>query len=209
MGLIMAVCIVSFAYAERPIEELPMYGGQHNPEVETNKGFSQSAAQLGWEYFYKGDVDTAIRRFNQAWMFDRENIDALWGFGVVMGARATQEDPEHNLRESVRYLEMADSKSNDNYRLMVDLAFSCTLLGYFLKSNEKTAEADQYFIQARKTFEKSERLGSTYPLLYSNWSVLEFYEGNYQMAKTRLARAKDLGFKSDPQYEQDLENKLK
>jgi hypothetical protein len=58
--------------AERPINELPMYGGKHNPTVETNKKFSESAAKLGWKYYYSGDVDTAIKRFNQAWMFDRE-----------------------------------------------------------------------------------------------------------------------------------------
>ena len=53
-----------------------MYGGNHNPTVEENKEASRSAAELGWRYFCKGDVDTAIKRFNQAWMFDRNYTGA-------------------------------------------------------------------------------------------------------------------------------------
>ena len=149
--LMAALSFVSPAYAKRPMEGLAMYGGEHNPEVEPNKDYSQSAAKLGWDYFYKGEPDIAMKRFNQAWMFDRDSVDALWGFGVVMGARAAQEDPEHHLRESVRFLEMAHSKSS------------------------------RYLAQARKLFEQCEKIDATYPLLYSNWSVLEFSGGSRQL----------------------------
>ena len=60
-----------------------MYGGKHNPDVEQDKKISESAAKLGWQYFYRDDLDTAMKRFNQAWMFDRDSIDALWGFGLI------------------------------------------------------------------------------------------------------------------------------
>ncbi len=179
--LMAALSFVSPAYAKRPMEGLAMYGGEHNPEVEPNKDYSQSAAKLGWDYFYKGEPDIAMKRFNQAWMFDRDSVDALWGFGVVMGARAAQEDPEHHLRESVRFLEMAHSKSSKNDRIMVDLAYSCTLLGSFLNSVQLSAEGSRYLAQARKLFEQCEKIDATYPLLYSNWSVLEFSGGSRQL----------------------------
>lgn len=204
--LMITIVFLCSAYAvERPINELPMYGGQHNPKVETNKKNSRSAAELGWKYYYSGDLDTAIKRFNQAWMFDRENVDSLWGFGLIMGQRASKEDTEHNLRESIKYLEMATSRSSKNARILVDLAFSHTILGEFLFSKKKNAKEE--FNTARALFEQAEKLEPAYPLVYSNWSVLEFYAGNYSVAKNLLAKSKMLGFKPDPAYERDLKSK--
>jgi len=181
IGIAVTLCS---AHAEnRPINELPMYGGQHEPDVEPNKENSASAAELGWKYYFEGDIDTAIKRFNQAWMFDRENAEAFWGFGLIMGQRASHENIEHNLRESVRYLQNAKSLSQNNPRLLVDLAFSHTLLGAFLKSQKQSEYKDE-FLQARKLLKDAEKLDSSYPLLYSNLSVLEFYVGYYIKAKT-------------------------
>jgi tetratricopeptide (TPR) repeat protein len=206
LTLIVAVALHSYACAvERPVNELPMYGGQHNPSVGTNKANSKSAAELGWKYYYSGDLDTAMKRFNQAWMFDRENVDALWGFGLIMGQRASQEDTEKNLRESIKYLAMANARSPKNARILVDLAFSHTILGDYLLSNKKSAKDE--FNKARTLFQQAEKLEPEYPLVYSNWSVLEFYTGNYSSAKKLLAKSKKLGFKPDPAYEKDLMSK--
>jgi tetratricopeptide (TPR) repeat protein len=209
LSLIAAFCIVSFAYAERPMEELPMYGGQHDPQMESNKENAKSAAELGWKYFYKGDPDTAIRRFNQSWMFDRENVDALWGFGVVMGARAGKEDSEKNYHESIKYLEMANSKSNNNNRLMVDLAYAHLSFWNFLKDNGKSVDGSTDLQQARKFLEQAGEIDPKYPLLYFNLSYLEYSEGNYQLAKTHLDKAKNFGYEPPPGYEDEIASKLK
>jgi hypothetical protein len=68
-------------------------------------------------------------------MFDRESIDALWGFGLIMGRRASEEMPEYHLRESIRFLDMAFNKSPTNARIIVDLAMSQTLFASYLKSH--------------------------------------------------------------------------
>jgi len=207
INLIMLFFFASFVCAERPMEELPMYGGRHDPKVALNKENSREAAKLGWQYYYNEDLDTAMKRFNQAWMFDHDNVDALWGFGIIMGRRASREDTEGNLRESIRFLEMANSKARNNYRITIDLAFSYTVFGEFLKTQGRSPESGKYFQRARELFKQAESIGSRYPLLYYNWSVLEFYEGNYQMAKARLDEAKELGFNPDPQYEEELKTK--
>ena len=204
----MLVFLCNGAYAERPINEIPMYGGQHDPEVEPNKEHSKSAAKVGWKYYYEGDIDTAIKRFNQAWMFDRKSVDAFWGFGLIMGQRAQKEDTESNLSESIKFLEKADELSKNNPRIIVDLAFSETLLGAFLKES-KQSEFQKHFSKARILFQKAEKIDKDYPLIYSNWSILEFYEGNYSEAESKLNIAKRLGFKPSPDYEKDLEEKLK
>jgi hypothetical protein len=38
--------------AERPMNELPMNGGQHDPSVERNPDFSKDAAKRGWKANY-------------------------------------------------------------------------------------------------------------------------------------------------------------
>ena len=53
------------ANAERPMNEIPIYGGQHSPTVEKNTEFSRRATQLGWKAYYQGGFDTAIKRFNK------------------------------------------------------------------------------------------------------------------------------------------------
>ena len=198
----------SLCRAERPENELPMYGGKHNPDVEQNKEFSASAAKLGWQYYYRGDLDTAIKRFNQAWMFDRESADAFWGFGLIMGRRSDKEDAEQNLRESIRFLEMAASRQTNNPNILVDLGYSRTGLGVLFKDKKDPASTNE-FRKARAAFEQAERLNPDLPPVHSNWSVLEFWQCNYQKAQERLDRATKLGFNPDPAYVKTLEDKLK
>lgn len=190
------------------MNELPMYGGKHNPTVERNKEHSASAVNLGWQYFSKGDLKTAIKRFNQAWMFDRDNAEAFWGFGLIMGSRASEGNTETNLQESIKYLEKANELSKNNSRIIVDLAFSKTLLGHYLKDIKKPL-FQKHFDEADSLFEKAQQIEQNYPLIYSNWSVLRFYEEKYSSAHSKLQQAKKLGFKPDPNYEKELNEKLK
>lgn len=199
---------VALHAAERPENELPMYGGKHNPDVEENKEDSKGIAKLGWQYYYRGDLDTAIKRFNQAWMFDRQNVEAFWGFGVILGRRAEKEDSEHNLKESIRFLEIARKKAPKNARILVDLAQSHTSLGAFYTDSKRPGANDE-FNKARALFDVAETLEPEYPLVYADRSILNFYAGDYVRAKEQLDKAKSLGFTPDPKYVADLESKLK
>ena len=131
--LIFLLLISAHAFAaEYEMNELPMYGGQHSPQVETSKENSKSASDLGWKYLSRGDLSTAMKRFNQAWMFDRKNPDAFWGVGVIMGRRAEKENTERNLTASIHLLSTAHELNPDNGKITSDLAYSYTLLGNHL-----------------------------------------------------------------------------
>jgi tetratricopeptide (TPR) repeat protein len=206
--IVAVICIPYLTYAkDRPINELPMYGGKHNPKVEQNKEFSKSAADLGWKYYYNNELDTAMKRFNQAWLLDRNSVDAIWGFGLIMGRRASEELPEYNIKESIRFLTLAAEKAPHNVRIIVDLAFSHTVYGIFLKDTGNKSSHSE-FLKAARIYETALKLDMKYPPLHSNWSVLEFYMGNYIKAKKRLEQAINLGFKADPAYVRELESKL-
>ncbi len=49
----------------------------------TARKASDQLVQLGFDYLYRQDLKTAMRRFNQAWLLDASNEDAFWGFGAV------------------------------------------------------------------------------------------------------------------------------
>lgn len=49
----------------------------------TARKASDHLVKLGFDYLYRGDVKTAMYRFNQAWLLDPKNENAYWGFGAV------------------------------------------------------------------------------------------------------------------------------
>lgn len=205
--LLLSLSFSSIAFAgDRPSNELPMYGGMDKSHIKPDKKTSGEAAQLGWKYFYEGDYDTAIKRFNQAWMFNHDNVEALWGFGAVMGNRATKEEPLKNINESIRCLNLAIALAPKNGRALADLAYSYTFLGSYLK--DKGDQPTEAFSKAEKLFKDASLIEPAYPLIYSNWSILEFEKGNYSKANDLLNQAKKLGFRADPSYENQLKVKL-
>jgi tetratricopeptide (TPR) repeat protein len=146
--------------AERPTNEIPMYGGErqsftkimppkNSKEIDEYRFKSQEAAQLGWQYFFQGNLETAIKRFNQAWLFDPDNPDVWWGFGVIQGARGKIENKESFYLDSVKYLEKASNLFKDNYRVMIDLSITYTNWG------ESKIETDPK--QARLAFDSALR----------------------------------------------------
>ena len=105
-------------------------------------------------------------------------------------------------------MDLAIQKLPQNDRILVDLAFSHTLFGQYLNEKGIRGSRDE-FLKAGHLYESAEKLDKKYPLLPANWSVLEFYMGNYIKAKERLEQSRKLGFKPDPEYVRDLESKLK
>jgi tetratricopeptide (TPR) repeat protein len=96
------------------INLLPMYGDVKKCEqqieldnefiLESEKQFkdrkeaSQYYVSKGWEYFYKDDNDTSMKRFNQAWLLDNTNSQIYWGFGNLLGRKKEFE-------KSIKYLQ--------------------------------------------------------------------------------------------------------
>jgi tetratricopeptide (TPR) repeat protein len=115
-----------------PLNQQPMYGGQEKTEAMgkadeeflakiTSMGFtresgSKKSVELGWQYFFKGDVTTAMMRFNQAWFLNAENGDAYHGFAVVTAQRGGP------MQEVEKYFKMALTKPGVTPTAYVDYA---------------------------------------------------------------------------------------
>jgi tetratricopeptide (TPR) repeat protein len=91
-------------------------------ETVTKLGYSRKEgsnqmASKGWNFLRQGDFGSAMKRFNQAWLLDSTNSNALWGFGTILGIF-------ENTEGSLKYLELAYKNDNTSKRLLVDIATS-------------------------------------------------------------------------------------
>ena len=102
------LCITgSIASAETSLQELPMYGGvpETEQQKETDRKFidqatalvgsrelaSEQALRKGWQLYHSGDQKTAIKRFNQAWLFTPNNPEVFHAFGVYLASQGEGE----------------------------------------------------------------------------------------------------------------------
>lgn len=116
------------------INLLPMYG--HQPKAQyfidaDNKfiteaieehGSADSASRhcvkMGWAYFYRKDINTAMKRFNQAWLLDSLNPDIYWGFGSILGVKHAPIDTV------ISFLNLSRQLGNKNNRLVSTIAYA-------------------------------------------------------------------------------------
>lgn len=80
-----------------------MYGKQHkcaeqlaadqefialsDKQYATRRIASEHYTQVGWGLFYDKQLDSAIKRFNQAWLLDSTNAEPYWGFASTLGMK--------------------------------------------------------------------------------------------------------------------------
>ncbi|MDR0823569.1 MAG: hypothetical protein LBN74_00620 [Prevotella sp.] len=48
--------------------------------------------ETGWRYMNEGDLDTAMKRFNQAWLLDKDNPSVYCCFGWLLGKKNKNEE---------------------------------------------------------------------------------------------------------------------
>ncbi|MCE6990723.1 tetratricopeptide repeat protein [Dyadobacter sp. CY323] len=107
------ICCSLIRDCPEKINLLPMYGNAKKcPEqIEADRRFLQETDGLfqgdrkraaedrvarAWEYFDANVQDTAMMRFNQAWLLDSSNAEVYWGFGNLLGG-------QERFRESIPF----------------------------------------------------------------------------------------------------------
>ena len=65
-----------------------------------------------WLYFMQNDLETSMRRFNQAWLLNDEFPDAYFGFAGLL-------EMHGNSQEALRFYFLGSEKDKDNYRTII------------------------------------------------------------------------------------------
>ena len=127
------------------INLLPMYGmepkckGQLSADADflslcdslykDRKIAAQYYVGKGWEYFYKKDYETSMKRCNQAWLLDSFNYETYWGFGNILGMNS-------KFKESLPLLEKSILLNPENPKIYQSIAISYAQLFYETKDGE-------------------------------------------------------------------------
>ncbi|RZJ99911.1 MAG: hypothetical protein EOO46_21575, partial [Flavobacterium sp.] len=118
---------------------------------ETDKSFktrseaSKYFSAKGWEYFYKDDSDTAVKRFNQAWLLDKSNYEVYWGFGNIYGKAGKENEAlkmfnlakQHNPENANFYISSASA-----YGALYNKKQSSTILSKMIEDLNKASAID-------------------------------------------------------------------
>ena len=176
-----------------PIDQVPMYGGMDrsaNPTLKaaddkliqdttqhygTREKASMSFANTAFNYYRQGNVDFAMRRFNQAWLMNPNNPEIYWGFASVLHDHG-------NYCEGLKLLELGLSKGHIQKGYMPDHAVlyaACALHGAGISPEQKS----EYIRKSTEIFNSAELdTDVPKPYLYFQWARTNYALEQYASA---------------------------
>ena len=185
------------------IDNVPMYG---QPEVKrpdalkkADKDFIKKAvggfgtrekASKAWwaqgeKFMSQGNLDYAMRRYNQSWLLNPNNYQPYWGFGRIQLQKGKVDN-------AIKHLKKAESLINDKYQkvaLLVDLGTA-----YSVKGTKNSS----YFNKANAKYSQSIKLDPKYPNSWRRWAFSLYEQGKYKEAWEKVSKAKKLNAKPFP-----------
>jgi hypothetical protein len=172
---------------------LPMYGGldrQSDPVLKgadealiegTTKAFGSRAAASkrftdeGFRFYFRDDLSTAMRRFNQGWLLNPKNPDVFYGFMAVMNDRGKYCDARQ-LGEQAFALGLERSAET-----LAD-AGRATALCAMHDPGVDDATKSAYIKQSSLYFSEALTLKPDSSYVYGMWATVSYAMGNYQEA---------------------------
>lgn len=211
-GLIAASCGSQQTFA-RDISLEPKYGlAEKNAEqraadakflegidenyLGNHKQASQDYAVRGWRLLRQERQADAMRRFNQAWLLDNYNGNALWGMAAIEAGNG-------HPAKSLELFAEAEKFIGNDIDFAVDYAKTLGMIG--AESNNEALLND-----ALSRFETLYAANPEHTLNLQNWAITLYYVGNYAAAwnKIKLAETTPRRGSIDPNFVADLQSKM-
>ncbi|MES2734059.1 MAG: hypothetical protein V4714_20090 [Bacteroidota bacterium] len=163
---------------------LPLFGGQPRSAAQqqedqafladcdrsfsTREEASKFFETRAWEYLQEGKSDTAIYRFNLAWLLNNKSVNVYWGLGAIAAEKGKNDN-------AIELLEKGLALEPNNSALLADVA-SVRLNKYKVKSDKKELKTSFDLLQ------KSIQADSTNGGAYLKMSVVYFHQEEYDKA---------------------------
>ena len=176
-----AHCLPLFGERSKSIEQIEKEIRFLN-DCDQNFGSRHEASQFfaarGWDYLSDSQLDTAVYRFNLAYLLNDKNADAYWGLGVICYQ-------QEKMPDAIRMLKKGLAVADTNTVLMTDLA-TVQIKYYQQTKDEKLLnEAEAYLYQAIG-------LDPASATAHIELSLLYFTRANYPKAWESLHKARAL-----------------
>jgi tetratricopeptide (TPR) repeat protein len=186
-----------FAQAQQSdtnINVLPMFGKKPKTDLQQQKDekfltscdksfnnrreASDFFMERGWEYFNEGQVDTAVYRFNLAWLLNPDNVNTHWAFGMVTAMQG-------DMQQAISFYEGALKIAPKNSLLLSDVGSSYLNLYRSDKKKKNLKKANTYLEQALA-------YDATNSFALYNVSLIKFYEKKYADSWSYLHKSREL-----------------
>ena len=160
------------------------------------KKASMDTAMRGWQYLAGGDLEDAMRRFNQAWLLNNKNGIALWGMAAV-------ETEWEKFDESLELFAEAEKFVGTEINFSVDYSRAVGMAGVKRKDN---ALIDDAFDRFERIYQRAPQNGRN----LKNWAMTLFAVGKYSeaWAKVKLAESTPDKGHLDPSFLADLQSHM-
>jgi tetratricopeptide (TPR) repeat protein len=202
LGLMALSGSLAAAGAER-IDNIPMYGQPAIPRPDVLKkadedfirtvteGFAtREAASKAWfaqaeQFLAIGDLDLAMRRYNQSWLLNPDSYQPYWGFGRVMLQRG-------KIDEAIQFLEKSRRLADDQFQkvaLLADLgsAYSAQAGN---APNDEGQDRSRLFSLANQHFSESTTLDPTYANGWRRWAMSLYEQDDFAGAWEKVKQAR-------------------
>lgn len=126
------------------------------------------ASSRGWQLLRLGSPLDAMKRFNQAWLLDNTNGNALWGMAAIQAGSGKIDD-------SLKLFAEAEGFVGNDIDFAVDYAKALGVAGAQTKNETLVRDA---FARFERLHEKAPQ----HTLNLQNWAITLFYVGNYAEA---------------------------
>lgn len=159
---------------------------------DRNKASHQVVAR-GWRYPKQGDIPDAMRRFNQAWLLNNGNGDALWGMAAIQASSG-------KFDESLKLFAEAEKFVGRDLNFSVDYAKAIGAAG---RGNRDDAFLNEAFNRSERIFQKAPQNTNN----LRNWAITLAAAGRYSEAWTKVKLAEGTLDKNalDPRFLADLQ----
>lgn len=139
------------------------------------KKAADATSSRGWQFLRQGNKPDAMRRFNQAWLIDPANGNALWGMAVI------QADTE-DAAAAMKLFSEAEKLIGDDLDFAVDHAKMLGVVGAQTQNDKLLQDA---FTRFARLYERAPQ----HTLNLQNWAITLFYTGNYRDAWKQIQLA--------------------
>lgn len=225
-GAIVALAVLFSGCAAGPagqrIDNIPMYGQPQIPRPDFLKkadedfikqassafGGSREEASKAWwaqaeKFMSQGNMDYAMRRYNQSWLLNPNNYQPYWGFARVMLER-------DKIDEAIAYLESAKKLCDDPYQKVALLSDTGTAYSYKAAGLPESLSTDRgrYFLLASKSFQEVIKLDPKYANAWERWAHSLYREGRYSDSWSKIKKARSLGAQDTEIFVRNLTEKM-
>ena len=185
----------------KPINELPMYGSPYMKKTEKqiqadnkfiksvvkSEGSREIAAKrfagAGWKSKRKGDLVTAMKRFNESWLLDSNYYQPYWGFASIFLAKKEPEKASVYFDKAIKLINDNDNKETKSFKpwIFVDAARAYGWTAGRLKETD-VERSKSLYEKANKLIDEALMIDPKVGRAYNIGAAIAYDQGDYQRA---------------------------